>query len=90
MMGWGVTLFFVGRVAFRKNDPDLMRALLYGLVIWLIVEAAFSIYFGVFFNVGVDVAVLALFSIPLIKGIRHMKSKPDSLDKERRWSGPEV
>ncbi len=47
MMGWGVTLFFVGRIAFRKNDPDLMGALLYGLVIWLIVEAAFSIYFGV-------------------------------------------
>lgn len=82
MMGWGVTLFFAGRVAFRKNDPDLMRALLYGLVIWLIVEAAFSIYFGVFFNVGVDVAVLALFSIPLIKGIRHMKSNPNSLDNE--------
>jgi len=37
MMGWGVTLFFVGRVAFRKKDPDLMGALLYGLVIWLIV-----------------------------------------------------
>jgi hypothetical protein len=38
------------------------------------VEAVFSLYLGVFFNVGVDVAVLALFSIPLIIGIRRIRA----------------
>lgn len=71
MMGWGVTLLFVGRLAFRRNDSDLMKALLYGIIVWLVAEAAFSVYFRVWFNVGVDIAVLALFSIPLIKGIRQ-------------------
>ncbi len=70
MMGWGTTLFFAGRLAFRRNDLDLMKALLYGLLVWLVAEALFSAYFGVWFNVGVDAAVLALFSIPLIKSIR--------------------
>ena len=70
MMGWGTTLFFVGRLAFQSNDPDLMRSLLYGLTVWLVVEALFSAYLGVWFNVGVDIAVLALFSIPLIKSIQ--------------------
>jgi len=66
MMGWGTTLLCVGRIAFRRNDLDLKKALLCGLIVWLVVEAAFSVYFRVWFNVGVDIAVLALFSIPLL------------------------
>ncbi len=70
MMGWGTTLFFVGRLALQRHDPDVMKALLYGLTVWLIVEALFSATLGVWFNVGVDIGVLALFSIPLISGMR--------------------
>jgi len=73
MMGWGVTLLLVGRLAFRRRDTELMKALLYGIIVWLVAEAAFSLYFRVWFNVGVDVAVLALFSIPLVKGISQDK-----------------
>jgi hypothetical protein len=75
MMGWGTTLLTVGRLAFRRNDADLMKALLYGLIVWLVVEAAFSVYFRVWFNVGVDIAVLALFSMPLLKGIEYIKKQ---------------
>lgn len=71
-MGWGATLFFVGRLAFRRRDPALMKALLYGLFVWFPVEALFSAYLGVWFNVGVDVAVLAVLSLPLIIAIRSM------------------
>jgi hypothetical protein len=70
MMGWGTTLFFVGRIAFQRNDPQLMKTLLYGITVWLSVEALFSAYLSVWFNVGVDIGVLALFSIPLMKSIR--------------------
>ena len=76
MMGWGTTLLLVGRIAFRRSDPQLMRALIYGLIVWLAVEATFSIYFRVWFNVGVDIAVLALFSIPLLTAIRSARSAP--------------
>ena len=75
MMGWGVTLLLVGRIAFRRNDIELMKVMLYGLVIWLTVEALFSAYLGVWFNVGVDIAVLGLFSFPLIKKIRSQNAK---------------
>jgi hypothetical protein len=74
-MGWGATLFFVGRLAFRRRDPELMKTLLFGLLVWFPVEALFSAYLGVWFNVGVDVAVLAVLSLPLVIAIR-------SLDKE--------
>src|SRR5215472_14001371 len=62
----GTTLFLAGRLAFRRNDAELMKILLSGLIVWLVVEAIFSFYLGVFFNVGVDLAVLALFSFPLM------------------------
>jgi hypothetical protein len=71
MIGWGTTLFLAGRLAFRRNDAELMKILLFGLIVWLVVEAIFSFYLGVFFNVGVDLAVLALFSFPLMKAIRQ-------------------
>ena len=40
MRGWGVTLLLVGRVAFRQESNELKRALLIGLAIWLVAEAA--------------------------------------------------
>ena len=75
MMGWGATLLFVGRIAFRRNDAEIMKSLLYGLLVWLIVEGVFSLYLGVFFNVGVDIAVLALFALPLVQGIRRINAR---------------
>lgn len=72
-IGFSVLLFFVGRHAFEKNDKGLMKALLYGIYAWLIVEALFSLYYGVFFNVGVDIALALFLGFPLIKGIQSSK-----------------
>ncbi len=49
-----------------------MKALLYGLLVWFPAEALFSAYFGVWFNVGVDIAVLAVLSLPLVIAIRSL------------------
>jgi hypothetical protein len=74
MMGWGTTLFLVVRIAFRRKDAELAKGILFGLVVWLVVEALFSAYLGVWFNVGVDIAVLILFSFPLVKLLRSIRS----------------
>jgi hypothetical protein len=70
MIGWGTTLLLVGRAALRRRDRKLARSLLLGIVMWLVIEAAFSARFGVWFNVGVDAVVLALFAVPLIAVLR--------------------
>ena len=67
MVGWGATLLLTGGIAFRREDPELKRALWAGLTLWLVVEAAASAYLKVWFNVGVDAAVLMLFSVPLLR-----------------------
>jgi hypothetical protein len=71
MAGWGVTLLFVGRLAFRRDARELKIALLAGLAVWLSLEAAASAWFHVWFNVGVDVAVLVLLGAPLLRSMRE-------------------
>ncbi len=77
LIGFCVTLFIVGRHAFFTGNAYLMKALLFGLFTYLIIEALFSLYYQVFFNAGVDVTLMAVFGFPLIKGIR-------SLDKGKK------
>jgi hypothetical protein len=74
-IGFSVLLFFVGRHAFQKNDKVLMKHLLYGIFAWLAVEAAFSIYYSVIFNVGVDIFLALFLGFPLIKGIQSLDKK---------------
>jgi hypothetical protein len=71
MIGWGLTLFLIGRLAFSRHDKELMEILLYGIILWLLIEAIFSFYLQVFFNVGVDIIVAILFAYPIIKAIRQ-------------------
>ena len=66
MIGWGVTLLLVGRIAFKRGYSELKAAMLAGLAVWLAVEAAASVFFGVLMNAGVDAVVLVLFSVPLL------------------------
>lgn len=75
MIGWGITLVLVGRVTLRREDAELARALLIGIAAWLVVEGVFSARFGVWFNVGVDAAVLLMFSVPLISSIRSANGR---------------
>ena len=74
-IGFSVLLFFVGRHAFQKNDKVLMRLLLYGIYSWLIVEAAFSFYYGVYFNICVDIVLAFFLGFPLVKGIYQSNRK---------------
>lgn len=69
-IGFGVLVLFAGRHAFQTNDKTLMKSLLYAFNSWLIVEALFSLRYGVYINVGVDLLLMAFFSYPLIKSIR--------------------
>jgi hypothetical protein len=69
-VGFSVLLFFVGRHAFQTKDKTLMKALLYGILSWLVVEASFSLYYGVYLNVTVDIVLMIFLSYPLIIGLR--------------------
>jgi hypothetical protein len=74
-IGFSVVLFFAGRYAFQKEDTSLMKALLYGIMSWLIVEACFSFYYGVYVNVGVDIALGLFLCFPFLSVMRSKRHK---------------
>ena len=65
-VGRGISHLFIGRYAIQNKNFDLLRFILYGLFAWLFLEAVFSLYYEVYFNVGVDIVVFLLFVIPLL------------------------
>ena len=69
-IGFSVLILFVGRLAIRKNDKELLRILLFGIGSWLVFEAIVSLIYKVYLNVGVDLVLMAFLSYPLIKGAR--------------------
>jgi hypothetical protein len=75
-IGFSVLIFFVGRYAFLTKNKTLMKALLYGIASQLIVEALFSVYYGVYINIGVDIALMLFLGLPLVMGIRSKNLEP--------------
>jgi hypothetical protein len=73
-IGFSVLFFFIGRHAIKNRDKVLMKILLYGLASWLIVEAFFSLRYGIYFNIGVDALLMLVLGFPLIVGIRSKKN----------------
>jgi hypothetical protein len=52
-----------------------MKILLYGVLIWLAVEALFSLYYHVWPNVAVDVGIALIFSYTLLKAAAILKTQ---------------
>jgi len=65
LIGWGLSLLLIGRIAFLDRNAKLLRALSLGIFAWLAIEAIVSAATAVYFNIGVDIAVGLLLIAPL-------------------------
>jgi hypothetical protein len=70
-IGFSVFLLLLGRRAIQKNDKELLKISLWSVASWLVFEAVVSLIYGVYINVGVDVALLLFLGYPLIKRFRQ-------------------
>lgn len=75
LVGWSVTLILLGRLAFRRKDTELMNILNIGIFVWLLIEAVASFATDVYFNIGVDILVFLMLTIPLRLGINTIKKE---------------
>jgi CDP-diglyceride synthetase len=75
LMGWGSTMLLVARYAFMNEKPELLRLLLYGFLVWAPIDMVVSIYYQAWFNVALNLAILALAGVPL-----YFAGKPHALD----------
>ena len=65
MAGWGATMLLVARYAFEKKQPGLLRLLLYGMLVWAPLDMAVSVYYLAWFNVALNLVLVAGAGIPL-------------------------
>jgi hypothetical protein len=66
MAGWGVTLLFLARQAFRRGERWAWNSVLAGILLWFVVDEYISLASGVYFNAAFDVVILVLAGLPLI------------------------
>ena len=68
MAGWGVMLWLVADRLYLR-DPELARLMiLMGVGTWFVLDCAASLVVGAPLNLLINVAFLALFVIPLLRG----------------------
>jgi len=65
MMGWGVTMLLVAKYAFSEGKPELLRILLYGILVWAPVDIVVSVYYNAWFNVVINLIIVVLAGVPL-------------------------
>ena len=65
LMGWGLTILLVSWYAFKQGIPQLLRYILLGLIAWFIPDTIISIYYGIVFNVIINLIFLAVAGFPL-------------------------
>lgn len=66
MAGWGIVLLGLVRGPFARKEMWAWRSFTTGLLIWFVIDTGFSVNFGVWYNVSINVAVLALALLPLV------------------------
>ena len=63
---WGSLLFFISKFAFKKKESWAWWAILASTLLWFLIAAGFSVYYGAFLNALGDTVYLLLLVIPLI------------------------
>lgn len=80
IFGWGVALLLVVRSLFARKAPAGWKIVAYSVVAWFIPDTAYSIWSGFWQNVGLNLALIALFVPPLAatyRAFHETRGEPD-------------
>lgn len=76
MVGWMVSLWFVAVGTFRRGEREGWLTLTASVIVWYVVDSAWSVSVGFWQNAALNTAMLILFAIPLAATYRHFYSTP--------------
>ncbi len=65
MLGWGATMLLILKGPFRRCESGGWMMLAMPLILWFVMDSAFSLYTGFRQNVLLNAVLLLLFGIPL-------------------------
>lgn len=64
--GWGVMLAGIVHYPFRKKEKWAWNCLALGLLVWYMLDTGLSVFYGVYFNVLFNTALLILAGLPVL------------------------
>ena len=65
MFAWSITFLYVLYGPFRRGEKEGWRTLAVSLTAWFVPDTAFSLWSGFWQNAILNIALLALFAVPL-------------------------
>ncbi len=63
--GWGITLTYMARYAFSRKERWARNGLIFGLLVWFLLDTSLSAFYGVYFNVVFNTTLLLLAGLPI-------------------------
>jgi len=70
MVGWGVMMFAIIYIPFKRGERWAWLTLTIGLLIWFVVDSIASAASGVYLNVALNTGFLLMYGIPLFATYR--------------------
>lgn len=64
--GWGIFLSYLARYPFKRKERWSWNCLVFGLLVWFVLDTAFSVSHRVYFNAVFNTALLIIAGLPLV------------------------
>jgi hypothetical protein len=66
MTGWGLTMLYVVNQPFRKREKWAWNSIFYPMLLWFLVDSSVSAYYGVAFNIIINMIFFLQMIAPLL------------------------
>ena len=64
--GWGVFMVFIARIPFNRHERWARDAILFGLLLWYVMDTSITLYFKVAFNAALNTTLFIMGMLPII------------------------
>jgi hypothetical protein len=64
--GWGISVIYIARYPFQNKERWSWNCLVFGLLIWFVLDTWLSAFHKVYFNVAFNTALLILAMLPIV------------------------
>lgn len=86
IIGWGLTIFFVARYAFAREEAWAWWALTSSVLVWYPIDTYASLAFGIPFNAALNTVFLLAVALPLAATWRYFRAAREGSSASTKMS----
>ncbi len=64
--GWGILLTFIARYPFARKERWAWNCIVFGLLVWFVLDTSLSFFYKVYFNVAFNTGLLVVAMLPVV------------------------